>query len=317
MKNNNRKLDGFISLETDINDALKLIVNSNESEITTDYHQILDLMDNDSLFEKCARIVKDASEAKKKPTIRILSHFACTGGTLISKCIAAQANTYVLSEVHPTTDLHIKGRSSFYSPRDISTLSDWANVPNIKSLQSQLFIENITIANRHVNSIGGALVLREHSHADFCVGKSFHGYSLVDKMLGNKFSVLKVASVRNPIESYISLLDNGWLHFEPSSFDEYCKRYLSFINNFDKKQIVKYENFVLDPINTMKYICRLLELSFNESFIDIYDTFQITGDSGRKSSSISSREKKTIPRNLAQQINNSKNYVSLCELLAY
>tara|TARA_R110001583_G_scaffold177606_1_gene333204 strand:- start:5612 stop:6565 length:954 start_codon:yes stop_codon:yes gene_type:complete len=317
MNNNNRKLNEFKSLETDINDALALIVNSNESDVSTGYNKILGLMENDSLFDKCARIVKEANEMKKKPTIRILSHFACTGGTLISKCIAAQPNVYLISEAHPFSELHISPHKTRYSPTDITTLSRYANVPDIDRLTSKIFKQNIDSLYSHLSELGGSLILREHTHVDFCLGEKVTDKKSVSQLLENDYNIVNLVTVRDPIDSYMSLKKNGWIHFEPPTFDEYCSRYLKFVSNLPKKNILKYEDFIFKPKITMQKMCDILFIPYNENFEDYFDIFNLTGDSGRSGSEIKERSRVHITDDFRFEIENSISYQGLKDKLLY
>ena len=67
-----------------------------------------ELVDTQSLLARCDHVAEKYEATK--PVIRIIHHLACSGGTLISKCISAMPNVYLLSEVHPFTDLGIGAR---------------------------------------------------------------------------------------------------------------------------------------------------------------------------------------------------------------
>ncbi|MDO6838022.1 hypothetical protein Q4602_00925 [Paraglaciecola chathamensis] len=315
--NNFRNLDEFNLLERDINDALELIVNLNGADAAERHENNLGLMENDSLFEKCERIVKDASKAKKKPTIRILSHFACTGGTLISKCIAAQPNVYLISEAHPFSELHINSSQARYSPTDITTLSRYANVPEIHRLTAKIFKQNIDSLHSHLSDLGGTLVIREHTHVDFCLGENVSEKESVSQLLEQDYNVIKLATVRDPIDSYMSLQKNGWLHFAPQTFDEYCSRYLKFVTNFPIKNIVKYEDFTHNTKITMREICSILSIPYSENFEDYFDVLNLTGDSGRSGSEIIERSRVRIADDFRYEIESSTSYAILREKLSY
>ena len=52
--------------------------------------------------------------------LRIINHWACSGGTIISKCIASFPNIVFLSEVHPYAYLRLSNTNERdYLPTDI------------------------------------------------------------------------------------------------------------------------------------------------------------------------------------------------------
>ena len=267
-----------------------------------------------SLLEQCQNVVEESST---KPQIRILHHLACSGGTLISKCIAAQPNVYLISEAHPHSQLHMQTQKPQYRPTDIISLSRYAQIPHAETLAEKIFVADIELLSEHVGKMGGLIVLRDHTHVDFCTSEKYAQQPTLMKLLAEKFNVLPLATVRHPIDSYLALLNNGWVHFEPKTFDEYCKRYLAFISHFKSNQIIKYETFIKKPNSEMKRLASKLALPFTESFEDTFPLFSITGDSGRGGDDIEVRERRTIPDGLVDEIKSSENYHKLIKKLKY
>tara|TARA_A200000113_G_C8857493_1_gene352272 strand:+ start:701 stop:1660 length:960 start_codon:yes stop_codon:yes gene_type:complete len=273
------------------------------------------IQESESLLEQCEAVV--AKNQRSKPVIRIIHHLACSGGTLISKCIAALPNTFLLSEIHPTTRLHLGAGKPKFSPSDITTLARYANLPNVDELAWEILENNIDITLRHTTRNGGFLVLREHTHSDYCVGpKAVINSQLVDH-LKKQYDVCNLATVRHPVDCYVSMKLNNWLHFEPQSFDEYCKRYLLFLKQFDPHQIIKYEDFVASSDKTMTRIANILNLPYSPAYRDVFACFNVTGDSGRGSGSIAPRTRRALPDDLISEINASVNYAKLVKRLDY
>ncbi len=267
-----------------------------------------------SLLKQCQNVVEENS---KKPQIRILHHLACSGGTLISKCIAAQPNVFLISEAHPHSKLHMQTQKPQYRPTDIISLSRYARIPHAEVLAEKIFVADIEVLFEHVSKMGGVIVLRDHTHVDFCTSEKYVQEPTLMKLLATKFEILPLASVRHPIDSYLALLNNGWVHFEPSTFDEYCKRYLAFISHFNSTQIIKYETFVKKPTSEMKRLASKLALPYTESFEDTFPLFTITGDSGRGGEEIEVRERRSIPDGLVREIKASENFNKLIKKLKY
>tara|TARA_B100000446_G_scaffold166915_1_gene170368 strand:+ start:2374 stop:3288 length:915 start_codon:yes stop_codon:yes gene_type:complete len=271
-------------------------------------------VNNSSLLSRCQQVVE---KSRTPTTIRSIHHFACSGGTLLSKCIAAMPNTYLLSEVHPTSTITINNDSPEFRPTDMTSLSHYAGIPKIKALSETLFVSQIEVIQRHLENISSKLVLREHSHSDYCVGASYASQPVLVKLFEEHFRHKKLLTVRDPIDSFMSLTANGWLHFSPGTFDEYCKRFLAFISNFDSHEILKYEDFVADPKNSMIRVSDILEIDYNPDFEDFYDIFNVTGDSGRRSEAIKKRERREVSADLQKEIQNSPNYNEVKKTLQY
>jgi hypothetical protein len=274
------------------------------------------IIDTESLLDRCESICTDY-ENNEKPVIRIIQHLACTGGTVISKCISALPNVYLLSEVHPNSDLFPPKGKAIFLPSDISSLAKFANIPNSKKLSEQLFLDNILAVSNHVNRYGGTLVLREHTHSDFHVGNNSECPTPVISILSEKFQVKSILSMRDPIDSYLSLLNNGWLHFSPSGFEEYCERIVEMLKCYDQTDIVLYEDFIEAPEQSIKSICAALDLNYSEFFIDLFSLETVTGDSGRSAGVISKRKRREVADSLKAEIEDSKSYQLIKEKFGY
>ena len=88
-----------------------------------------------SLLQQCEQLLR-ADEGQKEP-IRTVHHFACTGGTLISKCLAAMPNTHVLSEVEPHSQMQAKKN---FTPTDLIQLLRNSSRPSSQDLESKVFL---------------------------------------------------------------------------------------------------------------------------------------------------------------------------------
>ncbi|MGQ8367489.1 hypothetical protein ACUNWE_19690 [Alteromonas sp. 1036] len=260
---------------------------------------------------------KELQKQDQKPTIRIIHHFACSGGTLVSKCVSALPNTFLLSELHPTSTLHIYSEKPAFMPTDVITMSRHANIPDLEDLAWKIFNANIAIANTHVESRGGHLVIRDHTHSDYCVGNKYVKRSSIVTNLEQDFNILRIATIRNPIDSYASLIKNGWEHHSPKGFEEYCKRFNSFVAEFNRHDIIKYEDIVRRPKYYIKRIARKLDLPYNDSFIDTFSAFKVTGDSGRASEKIEQRPRREMSPELKKEIRRSKSYKKIAKKFNY
>jgi hypothetical protein len=267
-----------------------------------------------ALIEQWAQACKPGVQGRAP--VRLLQQMACTGGTLISKCLAAMPNVALLSEVNPLSQLGLPPRPRF-APTNLIELAYQAKIPLMDELSEKMFRADIEVISNHLHEIGQHLVIREHSHSDFMVGESTRRRGTIKDILEKDFQVLAALLVRHPVDSYLSLVNNGWLHFEPATFDEYCRRYLLFLECSEEVTLYKYEDFVDNPQTEMKRMCETLQLTFSEEFREIFDFIAFSGDSGRASDAITRRERREFTQSFAGEVNESNHFARLCADLHY
>ena len=300
----------FLLFTEQIDQALAVLEQGEEPSNTILLNEMLsnqeEVLDAGSLLARCEQIAKRYEPSQR--IVRSIHHFACTGGSLISKCINALPGVCVISEVHPLARRHLERKKQTFTPTDLIVQSYFAGVPDVNELSLEMFKEGIrTIAN-HAEKKGFYPIFREHSHTDYCVGDDPLALNLFSKMQQPDVEHKRVVTVRNPIDSFASLVDNGWVHHNPGSFDEYCRRYLLFLSNFEEREIFRYEDFVADPDREMTKIAAALSVPHNELFGDIFDFRLISGDSGRKASRIGARPARDGIDVIRSEANSSKFY---------
>jgi hypothetical protein len=311
MKTTLQSLQESISNAVDMIDQSQLVSDDLLLQQSTKYStNSLDFTNANSLLDKCEQVNKGYK--KTKPDIRVVHHLACSGGTLISKCISAMPNVYLLSEAHPFSELHLGAGNPKFLPSDISSLSRHAEIPNQQELARKIFLESIKIADNHLTNMGSYLVIRDHTHSDYSTGNKESSYSAIVNVLQSNYNVISLLTIRDPIDSYAALVKNKWLHFSPPTFDEYCRRFNVMLNHFEDVNIVRFEDFVADPKKKMQKICEFLSIPYSELFEDIFGVFRVTGDSGRSSDIIGSRER-IAPEDVLNQCKNSKEYQKICD----
>ncbi|MDB4279704.1 sulfotransferase [Paraglaciecola sp.] len=270
----------------------------------------LDFTNAKSLLDKCEQVTN--SYKKPKPDIRVIHHLACSGGTLISKCISAMPNVYLLSEAHPFSDLHLGTGTPKFLPSDVSALSRHADIPHQPELARKIFLESIKIADNHLTNMGSHLVIRDHTHSDYSTGEKECTHSAIVNVLQSDYNVISLLTIRDPIDSYAALVKNNWLHFSPPTFNEYCRRFNVMLNHFENQHIVRFEDFVEDPKGKMQKICECLSIPYSELFEDIFGVFRVTGDSGRSADIIGSRDR-IASEDVLNQCKDSKEYQKICD----
>jgi hypothetical protein len=266
------------------------------------------------LVDECLALCAQGPAASPEP-VRTVHHFACSGGTLICKCIAAMPNTQLLSEVDPLspmTDSHPR-----FAPTDMLTLVRQSSRGASQKLILDLFMGDIALLLERTASVGQRLVLRDHAHSHFCTGAAVPVRPTLREIVAERFPVLSVVTVRHPLESFLSLRQNQWLYFSPKTFDEYCGRYLAFLQAHDGVPVIRYEDFVADPLPVMRQLCTQLEIPFSDRFPGLFNVFRMSGDSGRGGNVIESRPRRPLDEALAGEARESPRFRQLRALLGY
>ena len=294
-----KKLVGLSQINEELSGALNLLQERLGDFPVNNSTQGNIAQGTDSLLDRCADVVGE--DKKTKPVIRVIHHLACSGGSLISKCLSSMPNVFLLSETHPTAFAKHERDNISFSPTNIPLQCHYANIPDLNDLNSELFKSSIRLVHSHCENIGGYLVLREHSHSDFTSDNDVPTESPLLRLLKDDYDVRSLVTIREPIEAYSSLKRNGWIRFKPATFDEYCRRLNLFLAQFSREQIFKYEDFIDCPMGTMESMCAHIKLGFNENFEYIFDSFNVSGDSGRKGSVIEKR-----PKQIVQEVIESK-----------
>ena len=308
-----KRVTNLKHLQAEIDSALSLITRKGNSieNVGVPKHGLI--AGTESLLERCENVVNRKKDGK--PVLRVIHHLACSGGTIFSKCIAAMPNVFLLSEAHPFTPIISKDNPK-YSPTDIPSLAKFAQVPDIERLSEELFRENLRKLNEHVSTNGGHLVVRYHSHSDYNTTNQIPEHNRFKELMSEYFDVRQVLTIRDPIDSYASLKKNGWVHFEPQTFDEYCRRYLVHLSHFEESEVFRYEDFVASPGDILPSVCEQLDLGFDDSFEYTLGLNKLTGDSGRSSGTISKR-KRIAHSELLSEAEASAFYSEICKKQLY
>lgn len=269
-----------------------------------------------SLLEQCQRFVD--TMAPPDP-IRTIHHFACSGGTLISKCLAATPNTVLLSEIDPLSTIQdVPGTVPLpFMPTDILRLLRHATRHMEDEILLLTFCGALRALWEELDRRGFHLILRDHAHSQFCTHVDPAPRPTLAELIGQRFPLRSVVTVRHPLDSFLSLRRNGWMHFVPSDLPEYSRRYMSFLDRHTGVPVIRYEDFVADPEPVLREICRLLDLSFSPLALELFPVVRITGDSGRSGQKIAPRSRRDVPQDLLQACAESRDYRTLCDRLGY
>lgn len=251
--------------------------------------------------------------------VRSLHNFACTGGTLIAKCVALMPNVTLLSEIDPLSDLMLPKKNARipFAPSDIIYAARTALRPVDEDIIEKMFDDALSTLHRELCSRGRHLVLRDHAHSQFCTETDFDSRPTLREQLLRHHPVRSVLTVRHPLDSYLSLQANGWMHFTPATLQDYCRRYLAFLDRYGDLSLFLYEDFTDDPEPVLQQICTKLDLAYVPGSADLLSAVTMSGDSGRKSNRIGKRPRRDVPEDLQAEAAESSNYADLCRRLGY
>jgi len=250
----------------------------------------------------------------RKPVLRTVHHFACTGGTVISKCLASMPHVALLSEVNPLN----RFSKDFEPAHPLLMLERSYRELRLEEIEEE-FLSQIGQAVKICASDGVDLVIRDHSHTDFCIGDAPAALTPICDFLGRDYILLSAITVRHPLDSYLGLLAQGWhTQLNPSTLDEYCRRYLRFLDRYEELPRMKYECFCQDPDGFLQGLCDVLDLDFSFGYRQRFGQVRLSGDSGRRSNSeIALRSRRPIPEAVALELQTSDSYRRLLERLHY
>lgn len=265
---------------------------------------------SDASFDTASTIGRSAQP------IRTVHHLACTGGTLFAKCIASMPNVQLLSEVEPL-DSQAFANPERFAPTDLLRLARMGSTAVPDSLLVDVFLAGLEPLWRHATWIGRRLVLRDHSHGHFCFGEMQPDRPTLREIVSRSFELRSIVLVRHPVASFLSLRENGWLHFSPASVDEYSARYQKFLDRHADIPWIRYEDFVESPQLTMKTACQALTIPYHADFAEVFGAHRLSGDSGRSGDIIAAREPRPVPPELGAACRDSESLKSLCERLGY
>jgi len=269
-----------------------------------------------SLLEQCE--AASAEIAGPEP-LRSIHHFACTGGSVMAKALFALPNTVVLSEIDPLSTLMLTtGDKVPFAPTDLIFALRHSVRPVEDEILVTSFLAGLTAAKAGLEKGGRHLVLRDHAHSQFCQDSvDFDARMSVHEMMADCFDLRSIVTMRHPLDSFLSLAANGWVHFSPGTLEEYGRRYLAFLDRHDGLPILLYEDFTDDPDAVLRRMCDHLELAYSPLAIDLIGAVRVSGDSGRRDTKIGPRPRREVPAEIEAQRNTSASYRVLCDRFGY
>lgn len=267
----------------------------------------------DGLFD---RLQAHCEQAQTSPTLRVMHHFACTGGTLMSRALSCQPNTMVLSEVDPfSRNTRI---SAGFAPSDLIYLARHDRNPPSVATIAEMFLQQLEILHRAAHRDGLDLLLRDHTHSHFCVYENLAERPVMGEMLSRRFDLRSIVTVRHPLDSYVSLHKNRWAQGAATTLEGYARCYLNFLDSYPDVAVFHYEHFVHRPDAECQRMAECLDLAFEPRWQDFLPVVQLSGDSGRGGTRIGPRPRRPLPDAISAEVaQDTPLYDALCARLHY
>jgi len=268
--------------------------------------------------EPDSRLAGAQSSAGARPRIRILHQLARSGGTVICRCLASMENVVLLSEIHP-----LGGR--MFNP--LQQAREWYGLLDTAECESAVrdrwsFTATIALIAQRCTEQDKYLVLRDWSHLDY-IGIPFtqaQYRSALYESLQHDFDMLRFATVRHPLDQWLSLTKNP-LFAERLGPGKYLKGVRRFAEMANATGFLRYEDFTESSDTALIGLCAALQLPFDGSYSERWVSYRnITGDvlPGRAASG----EIKPLPRQIANaelihSLSRRSDYRRILDLLQY
>ena len=252
-----------------------------------------------------------------KPVIRVIHHMARTGGTLICRCLASMDNVVLLSEIHPL------GLRMFDPLRQAHEWYGLLTEQDIASLRQRPleFAEAILLLHQRCSEQGKQLVLRDWSHLDYTgvpfVRPAFR--SLLAEALLPGFSLLQIATVRHPLDQWISLTRQPVFR-DKLPVADFLSGALHFARFAVDCGYIRYEDFTREHDASLVQLCEALELPFDPQYRTRWrDYTNITGDvlPGRAGKDITPLPRQAVGPEEMRRISEQHDYQQILQLLNY
>jgi tetratricopeptide (TPR) repeat protein len=177
----------------------------------------------------------------------------------------------------------------------------------------RVFRQEIRAAYDSCLEHGRQLIIRDHAFVDFFSTQRFR--SLLLDVLKEDFEINSLITVRDPVDVWLSMIDNRFTVKGPA---EFCERYLEFLDAFEGVPLYRYEDFVTDPEVVLRGICAEFGLSYDSGFAERIGSIRyVTGGSGRQGKDISERPKRALSQAEASAFSDNESYETLLGRLGY
>ena len=256
--------------------------------------------------------------------VRILHHMARSGGTAISKRLASMSGIVLLSEIHPLGTKIFNPLAQAHEWHRLLTPSD---LRQLRDNSAIVFQDSIALIAQRCREQQKTLIIRDWSHLDFTAIPflSVPTYELtLANMLAERLEVIHTATVRHPIDQWLSL----YVHLQQDqnmqgknlTLDRFLLGYLKFAEESVRIGFMRYEDFVRSPDAKLKILCARLAISFDARYKDRWYTYsKISGNTigNRGGEEIAPLPRRKVEPNLLNEFARNADYQNAIKLLGY
>ncbi|MCH2394334.1 sulfotransferase [Oceanibaculum sp.] len=253
--------------------------------------------------------------------LRLIHQLARSGGTLINRLLLAQG-VAVLSEVHPLGWANLD---------PLAQACDWFGLIGEGDLQGRdglPYAEVIALIADKARRKKQKLAIRDWSHLDFMpigMGLKSSLVSVQAAVLADRFDLIRIATVRHPLDQWLSLAAMLAAEGRPprqAELEHWLDGMVAFAVMAAATGFVRYEDIAADPAAGMAELCRRLALPFDPARLEGWretTQFSTGGVPGRAASSatIERLEPRPAPPHLLHRLNRDRRYRQALELLGY
>lgn len=254
-----------------------------------------------------------------QPRVRVIDHFACTGGTLFARLISLMPDVTLVGEHDPLSPLD-KGPDSGrmpFRPTDLLFSAKTAYRPASRDALAAAGRAGIVALAAALRQQGQVLCVRGHVHSQYCTSVAPADRLPLARLLQDHAEVAHVVTVRHPLASFLSLERQGWLTFAPQTPEAYATRYLEFLDDHPASPVFRYEDLLTTPDDVLSRLCAALDLPFEPGRADQLSAVRLSGDSGRSGDALGPRPPLPLPKERRAEVAESEAFHRLCARLGY
>lgn len=269
-----------------------------------------------------------------RKTVRMIHGLARSGGTIISRCIAALPDVVLYSEIHADGPIQI-GRPSGQIAHSGSILwqtETWypaihRHLGDIDTLDNRLrndadVLKRVIEASYAENRLP---VIRDWSFGDF-IGwpvEAEPGNRLsVHEALAADHDISALVILRHPLACFMSYLQSNpanMAYLSLPGIEKFMAGYRRFLEATANKPRLRYEDFLADPNTAIRKAAEALQLTFIEGFADNWsDRARITGDAtASRSQAIGMTRQIEIPASIVDFASRQRDVQAILASLDY
>lgn len=247
----------------------------------------------------------DGSRAQSAPEVGLIHHLACSGGTIISRAIAAMPGVVLLSEQHP--------EQAMARRTDPLKQAQAAGAPVTDVDVSDRFARDIELIADRCAGADLRLIVRDHANRDFLGTDRCR--LLTREVLGAVMTVQSICTVRHPVDTWLSLQASGWFG---GTVPDFLTRYEAFASYAVDLGFERYEDFVTDADAVLGRMCSDLGVPFDPAWRGrLDDVSHMTGGSGRASTQVAPRPRRRASVELLGEFERNRPYARVLDALGY